>query len=104
MPPEDKPRPINDAGASTADLGERLAIRLMIAGIVSYQAATASAEGSMPAAAIVAEMKRIIATAIEAMDLQVKSAADATDPLVIEEEIRSAALGYLEATFAFVRV
>lgn len=102
MAETDKFHPISDAGTSPSELGERIAIRVMIAGIISYQAAT-SANRDMPAQAIVAEMKRIISTVIEAMDLEVKSVGDERDPLIVEAEIRRAALDYLAATFAFVK-
>jgi hypothetical protein len=103
MKPEDKAPPINQTGTSSTELGTQLAVRVMLAGIISYQAA-ASANENISAPAIVAEMKRIIGTVIEAMDLQVKSVSDGSDPIVIEEEIRRAALEYLEATFTFVKV
>jgi hypothetical protein len=103
MKPGDKSLPINDAGSSSGELGERLAVRMMLASIISYQAAM-SANENMAGEAIVAEMKRIIWTVIESMNLQVKSAGNDGDPIVIEEEIRRAAIEYLEATFAFVKV
>jgi hypothetical protein len=103
MEPTDKSFQINDSGATPEALGERLAIRTMLAGIISYQAATSASE-SMSAQAIVAEMKRIIWTVIESLNLEVKSVGDDRDPLVVEEEIRRAALNYLETAFAFVKV
>ncbi len=103
MKPADKSLPINDSGPSSGALGERLAVRVTLASIISYQAVT-SANENMSAQAIVAEIKRIIGTVIESMDLQVKSVGDDADPIVIEEEIRHAAIEYLESTFAFVKV
>jgi hypothetical protein len=103
MKEADKSLPINDSGSSASEIGERLAVRMMLASIISYQAAT-SANENMTGEAITAEMKRIIWTVIEAMDLHVKTAGDDRDPIVIEEEIRQAALEYLEATFAFVKI
>lgn len=102
MTDDQRPIPVGQAGANSEELGERLAIRMMLAGIISYQAAT-SATDHMSALAIVAEMKRIMATVIEAMDIQVRSESD-TDAVVVEEEIRRVALTYLEQTFAFVKV
>ena len=103
MKPADKSLPVNDSGPSPDVLGERLAVRITLASIISYQAVTSANENMSPAS-IVAEIKRIIWNVIEAMDLQVKSVGDDTDPIVIEEEIRHAALEYLESIFAFVKV
>jgi hypothetical protein len=95
--------PVSEAGASTGEIGERLAIRMMLAGLISYHAAT-SANGHMPATSIVAEFKRIMGTTIEALDIQVKTASEEKDPIVMEEEIRRAALDFLESTFACVKI
>lgn len=103
MKPLDTSPPINDSGPSSGALGERLAVRMTLASIITYQAVT-SANENMSAESIVAEIKRIIWTVIEAMDLRVKNVGDDIDPIVVEEEIRHAALKYLESTFAFVKV
>lgn len=103
MAEEGKPLAISQAAQSPTELGERVAIRVMLAGIISYQAAT-SAHENMKAAAIVAEMKRIMWTVIQAMDLQVKNDGNADEALVIEETIRQLALQYLDETFAFVKI
>ncbi len=76
---------------------------MILAGIVSCQAAR-SANENIPAGSIVAEMKRIMLTVIEALDLQVKNAGDEHEAILTEEKIRRASLDDLQETYTFVKI
>jgi hypothetical protein len=95
--------PVNIGPDSAFDVGERLAVHIILSHILHMQAAF-MAERGMSRQELLGPMKQIISTTLESVHLEIRTAEGGTDSIFFEEELRRSALLYVEKVFGSIDV